>query len=227
MNPDYRVTHKDSNQWKLPLNLAVGFHVLIVLSSIYLPGFFKAKPKFAEIYTVSIINVAEPDIAPPPTPQVPKVKQSKAVVKKAVQPVKSKKIAPIAEPVSTTSKAPVKAVSLKPLKKKIVKKIILLNNVVRNSLMLYAKRNSSPNEQGLQKKRLKWKKAFFNPGSLLQLLSLVHQAPREPVMVKEFRALQIQVRLLECTTRLLQIGCFSFGPYLNQCRNRHTSCQLQ
>lgn len=114
----------DSNQWKLPLNLAIGFHVLIVLSSIYLPGFFKAKPKFAEIYTVSIINVAEPVIAPPPPPPVPNVKQTKAVVKKPAKPVTSKKVAPIAEPIPTTSDAPTKAVSLKPLKKKIVKKKI-------------------------------------------------------------------------------------------------------
>lgn len=109
-----------SNEWKLPLNLAIGLHVLIVLSSIYLPHIFKAKPKFADIYSVSIINVAESVIVPPsPTPQV---KQPKAVVKKAVKPVKTKKVAPIAEPVATTNDAPEKAVSLKPLKKKIVKK---------------------------------------------------------------------------------------------------------
>lgn len=112
----------DSNQWKLPLNLAIGFHVLIVLSSIYLPGFLKAKPKFAEIYTVSIINIAEPVITPPPPPPATKVQQPKAVVKKRVKPVIAKKIAPIAEPAPTTSNAPVKAVSLKPLKRKIVKK---------------------------------------------------------------------------------------------------------
>ena len=113
-----------SNQWKLPLNLAIGFHVLIVLSSIYLPGFFKAKPKFAEIYTVSIINVAEPVIAPPPPPPAPQVKQPETVVKTPVKQLKAKKVAPIAEPVPTTSNAPTKAVSLKPLKKKVVKKII-------------------------------------------------------------------------------------------------------
>lgn len=122
MNPDYRVTYMDSNAWKLPLNLAIGFHVLIVLSSIYLPDFFKAKPKFADIYTVSIINVAEPVIAPPPPPPTPQVKQPKAVVKKFVKPVKAKKVAPIAEPVATSSNAPAEAISLKPLKKKIVKR---------------------------------------------------------------------------------------------------------
>lgn len=124
MNPDYRVTHMGSSQWKLPLNLAIGLHVLIVLSSIYLPGFFKAKPKFADIYTVSIINVAEPEVSPPPPPPAPKEPTTAAEVKKTVKPVKAKKVAPIAEPVSTSNDTPIKAVSLKPLKKKIVKKII-------------------------------------------------------------------------------------------------------
>lgn len=110
-----------SNEWKLPLNLAIGIHVLVVLSSLYLPGFFKAKPRFADIYTVSIINVEEPVVAPAPAPP-PAAQQAKAVVKKTVQPVKSKNVAPIAEPVPVKSNAPEKAVSLKPLKKKVVKK---------------------------------------------------------------------------------------------------------
>ncbi len=52
------------NEWKLPLNLAIGIHVMIVLAALYLPGFFKAKPKFADIYTVSLVNIAEPVAAP-------------------------------------------------------------------------------------------------------------------------------------------------------------------
>jgi len=139
-----------SKQWKLPLNLAVGFHVLIVLSSIYLPGFFKAKPKFADIYTVSIINVAEPVLAPPPPPPAPQVKQPEAVVKKLVKPIiKAKKIAPIAEPVPTTSNAPAKAVSLKPLKKKVVKKSVEPKVVSQPKVKPKAK----PKQDNLAKKR--------------------------------------------------------------------------
>ncbi|MFT5698098.1 MAG: colicin import membrane protein [Desulforhopalus sp.] len=111
-----------SNEWKLPLNLAIGFHVLVLLSSIYLPGIFKAKPKFADIYTVSIINVAEPVTAPPPPP--PKIAESNSVVKKTVKPVTAKKVAPIAEPQPVKNVVPEKAVSLKPLKKKVVKKVV-------------------------------------------------------------------------------------------------------
>jgi colicin import membrane protein len=140
-----------SNEWKLPLNLAIGFHVLIVLSSIYLPDFFKAKPKFAEIYTVSIINVAEPVIAPPPPPPAPEVKQPKAVVKEAVKPIKANKVAPIAEPVATTSNVPVKAVSLKPLKKKVVKKLV--KPEVVNKPMVKPKAKPKPKQDNLAQKR--------------------------------------------------------------------------
>jgi colicin import membrane protein len=107
--------------WKLPLNLAVGFHILVLLSSIYLPGLFKAKPKFADIYTVSIINVAEPIEAQAPPP-APPVAPAKPVVKKLTPPVTAKKVAPIAEPLPAEVKEQPKAVSLKPLKKKVVKK---------------------------------------------------------------------------------------------------------
>lgn len=108
------------NEWKLPLNLAIGLHILILASSIYLPGLFKAKPRFADIYTVSIINVAEPVEAPPPPP--PKPTPAKPEVQKLAKPLKTKKVAPIAEPEPSEIKTPVKAVSLKPLKKKVVKK---------------------------------------------------------------------------------------------------------
>lgn len=109
------------NDWKLPLNLAIGFHILILLSSIYLPGLFKAKPRFADIYTVSIINVAEPEVAPAPSPPQ-KAAPAQPIVKKIAPPAKAKKVAPIAEIQESETRAPVKAVSLKPLKKKIIKK---------------------------------------------------------------------------------------------------------
>ena len=135
--------------WKLPLNLAVGFHVLVLLSSIYLPGFFKAKPKFADIYTVSIINVAEPQVAPAPAPAPAKQKATpaKPVVKKIAPPVKAKKVAPIAEPEPAEVNAPVKKVSLKPLKKKVVKK-----QIVKPKVVITPKR-TPPKRNDLAKKR--------------------------------------------------------------------------
>ena len=125
------------NEWKLPLNLAIGIHVMIVLAALYLPGLFKAKPKFADIYTVSLVNIAEPVAAPPsakpqaaaPTPA--KKIQESAPPLPAPAPPKAKKEVPIAEippkaepePVLTPAPAPPKAISLKPLKQKIIKEV--------------------------------------------------------------------------------------------------------
>ncbi len=130
--------------WKLPLNLAIGFHILILLSSIYLPGFFKAKPRFADIYTVSIINVAEPEATPAPPPP-PKAAPAQPVVKNIAPPVKAKKVAPIADTEPSEVKAPVKAVSLKPLKKKVIKKTV--------KPKIVTKPKSKPKRNDLAKKR--------------------------------------------------------------------------
>ncbi len=110
------------NEWKLPFNFAIGIHLFFIVGAIYLPGLFDKKPKFADIYTVSLINIAEPappkGSAPPSEPQrEPDIQPSKTV------PVKAKKIAPIAEPVESQKATPQKAISIKPLKRKKVKKI--------------------------------------------------------------------------------------------------------
>lgn len=112
-----------SNEWKLPLNIAVAFHVLILLGALYLPGIFKSKPKFADIYTVSIINIAEPNTTPPPAASVQET--SPPPVKAPPAPVKAEKTAPIAEAQSQEISEPVpqKSISLKPLKKKKIQEI--------------------------------------------------------------------------------------------------------
>ncbi len=125
------------NEWKLPLNVAIGIHVMILLAAFYLPGFFKAKPKFADIYTVSLVNIAEPVAAPPsakpqaPAPSPAKKIQESAPPPPAPAPPKAKKEAPIADippkiepaPVPTPAPTPQKAISLKPLKQKIIKEV--------------------------------------------------------------------------------------------------------
>ncbi|MFW2366423.1 MAG: TonB C-terminal domain-containing protein [Desulforhopalus sp.] len=121
MDSSIRVIPMLSDDWKIPLNLAIGVHVLILLGGLYLPGFFKAKPKFADIYTVSIINIAEPT-ASSPEPEVQSKQQSPPP--QIVKPVKSKSVAPIAKPQPTPAPSPVKSISLKPLKKKKVKKVV-------------------------------------------------------------------------------------------------------
>lgn len=137
-----------SKEWKLPLNVAIGIHVLVLLGALYLPALFKTKPKFADIYTVSIINIAEPAASTPPaagpkasqppvsTPPkkaekpVPVVKPQEKVVKAPVPIDKPKEKeapapVPIAEPEEKIdpTPAPQKAISLKPIKKKKIQNI--------------------------------------------------------------------------------------------------------
>jgi colicin import membrane protein len=132
------------NDWKIPLNVAVGLHVLILLAALYLPGIFQAKPKFADIYSVSIVNIAEPTVAPAPsakpqkaTPPAP-AKVQKATPPPVAAPQKAaKKLAPIAEKLEKAvpaEAAPVqqKSISLKPLKKKIVQEVKPPDNQARN-----------------------------------------------------------------------------------------------
>lgn len=110
-----------THEWKFPLNIAIGLHILVLMCSLYLPGFFKAKPKFAKIYTVSIINVSEPA---PAQESIQQETKSAVTAPQPIKPKTTKKIAPIAkEPTKLTSPAP-KAVSLKPLRKKKKKKIV-------------------------------------------------------------------------------------------------------
>lgn len=128
-----------SNEWKLPLNFAVGLHVMVLLGALFLPGLFKAKPKFADVYTVSLINIAEP-VAAPPAAKAPAPSQTPAKAPAAsapppppppAAPPMAKKIVPVAEvpnkvepaPAPPPTPAPVKAISLKPLKQKIVKTV--------------------------------------------------------------------------------------------------------
>lgn len=105
----------------MPFNIAVGFHLLLVLGVIYLPGLFDKKPKFADIYTVSLVTIAEP-VEPVSQPEP----SSEKVPIKTIQTssVKTKKVAPIAEPVKELAPTPQKAISIKPLKRKKVKKVV-------------------------------------------------------------------------------------------------------
>lgn len=108
-----------SNEWKLPLNLAIGLHVLVIVGALFLPAIFKAKPKYADIYTVSIINIAEPTTTPP----APAETEATAPPPVVAPPVKTQKVAPIAEAQQKVTPVPQKSISLKPLKKKKIQQI--------------------------------------------------------------------------------------------------------
>ena len=117
-----------SNEWKIPFNVAIGLHVLVILGALYLPGLFKAKPRFADIYTVSIINIAEPTAGPSPPVKEQSTPPPPVITPQA--PRKTQKVAPIAteqqkvvpSPPKVTP-APQKSISLKPLKRKKIQEI--------------------------------------------------------------------------------------------------------
>lgn len=116
--------------WKLPFNIALGIHLLVVLAALYLPGLFDAKPKFADIQTVSLINIAEPSPAPPAPPAAKPQPPAPAKAQEAAPPPPPpaiKKAVPVPEPApekpEPAPSAPPKAISLKPLKQKVVKEV--------------------------------------------------------------------------------------------------------
>ncbi len=139
---EYQVSYMSSNnEWKLPLNLAIGFHIMVALSAIYLPHLFESKPQFTDIYTVNLVNMAEPAAAPAPAapaPPKPAVKTPPKVIEKAAVPVKTpvKQPAPIAveKPAEIAPPAPLKAISLKPIKRKVKNKIVPPDDTVQREM---------------------------------------------------------------------------------------------
>ncbi len=110
----------NKTEWKTPLNLAIAFHVLVVIGGYYLPHLLNFKPKHPEIYTVDLVNFVEPS----PSPAINQQIQKPVVTPKKIAPKKARKEAPIAQIEPIPEKAtPVKAISLKPRKKKIKKKV--------------------------------------------------------------------------------------------------------
>lgn len=98
----------DDNDWKLPLILAVGVHLLTFIAAFSTPILFQRTPRIPEVYTVNLYTAPEMT-KPAPAPQIkapPPVKADKTVVPKIVKPAKLPKP---------------KAVSLKPLKQKLQK----------------------------------------------------------------------------------------------------------
>lgn len=126
---EVRVTYMNNNEWKLPLNLAIGFHILVALSAIFLPGLLNFHPKFEEIYTVDLINMGEP---PPPAAAPPAAAKAAAAKPAAPKPQPQppppkpaipEKAIPVAESAPMETPAPPEAISIKPLKRKVKKEL--------------------------------------------------------------------------------------------------------
>jgi colicin import membrane protein len=108
-----------SSEWRKPLNVSIGLHIIIVVLAMLAPVLFKQQPRFPEIYTVNLftaIEVAETSPSPAETSAAkPVVRQIEPEAKKpavSIQPVKPE----VSPAVKTTITKPV---SLKPIKQKI------------------------------------------------------------------------------------------------------------
>ncbi|MFV0439308.1 MAG: energy transducer TonB [Desulfopila sp.] len=132
------------NEWKLPLNLALGFHLLIALAVVYLPHLFHVRAPVEEVYTVDLINIASEPAAKaapsgPETVAKPAPRSEPAPPKAAPKPVKN--VPPpepvvqpknvialnepkIVEPVPMSTASNAEAVSIKPLKRKVKSEIV-------------------------------------------------------------------------------------------------------
>jgi outer membrane biosynthesis protein TonB len=107
-----------SSEWRKPLNVSIGLHIIIVVLAMLAPVLFKQQPRLPEIYTVNLftaIEVAETSPSPAETPAAkPVIRQIEPEVKKpaiSIQPAK-----PEVSPVAPKAKKPI---SLKPVKQKI------------------------------------------------------------------------------------------------------------
>lgn len=118
MSTQYRITYGEYNNWVLPLNLAVGFHLVLAISILVLPDLLKPRPKFEDIYTVNLVNIAEPVVQqsiPEPVPEP--VAQPEPEVSPEAIAIPDKVQQPPPQPKA------VNPVSLKPSKRKIKKKL--------------------------------------------------------------------------------------------------------
>jgi len=118
----YKVTFIDNSEWKLPFNFALGLHLALLLSVIYLPKILDDTPLYPEIYTVDLINIEAPAPQPAqPAPAPPKPVEKPEPVEEKVA-IEEKSAVAVEKPAEPEA-APAQPVSIQPLKrKKIVKR---------------------------------------------------------------------------------------------------------
>lgn len=111
----YSVTYNAYNSWTIPLNAAIGLHLVVAFSFIFLPGLLKSKAKYEDIYTVNLISISEPVVQQETVAPVP-------ASKPVPPPIESPKAVALAELKAPAAPAqPEQPVSIKPLKRKIKK----------------------------------------------------------------------------------------------------------
>ncbi len=158
MPEEYRI-RPVSTGWKIPFNLALLFHILLLSSAIILPKYIQNKPKLPAFTSVDLINISEilplPEAPIPQAAAPPKTSAPSSVKIKKLQTVEPKKTAPIAQTIPSAPQAPAKAISIKPLKRKLKKKIPSTANTHEKQLKKQAaEKRRLLAEQHLQQQQL-------------------------------------------------------------------------
>ena len=107
------------SEWRKPLNLSVGLHIVVLGIAMLAPSLFDRKPILPEIYTVNLYTATEVAETPPPPAEIPKAKPVvRQIVPEAKKPVIS--IQPAKpEPAPPAKTEIAKPVSLNPVVMKV------------------------------------------------------------------------------------------------------------
>ncbi|MEA2083631.1 MAG: energy transducer TonB [Thermodesulfobacteriota bacterium] len=124
------------SEWKIPISLAVGVHVLVFLAALIVPLIVNRQPRMPEVYTVNLFSATE--ISPAPAteqPRSPAEKKETPPAPPEIEPPKPKAKVSIPLTPEITSKPAVpmekpQVVSLKPSKIKKMKKQKVVKDVL-------------------------------------------------------------------------------------------------
>lgn len=129
-------TEAPDSEWKIPIYLAVGIHVLVFVAALIAPMILNTEPRIPEVYTVNLFSATE--IKPAPVTRQPKAPVEKKETPPAppiIEPLKPKEKVSIPLTPEITSKPAVtvekpRVVSLKPAKIKKTKKQKVVKDVL-------------------------------------------------------------------------------------------------
>lgn len=116
--PKQAFIHVRPNEWKLPLNLAVGLHLLALFCAMVLPGLLNQRTILPEITTIDLVSVGEPSA--PSKPSVPTAAKKHAAIEATQKPVKQEAAPPVPpKPAETIKPEAVKQIPPPPITKPI------------------------------------------------------------------------------------------------------------
>lgn len=122
MLQEFKPSYNSTQEWKLPINLAIAFHVILAVAVFYLPDLFNSKPRFEDIYSVNLVNLADIPAAQPAQETLPRPVQPPPPTESTPE-----NAVPIADKPAVTAPAPpapAQAISIKPSKRKIKNTIV-------------------------------------------------------------------------------------------------------